>query len=84
MTQEPPDDILDELFHGCALRAYLEQAAADRTWPPDSAATRDRAFRLYEAELAAKNRSQLRPFHASRASPAGAFSDRSRPCWNAC
>jgi hypothetical protein len=53
-----PDDILNDLFHSCALRAYLEQAAIDQSWPPDSAATRDRAYRLYEAELAAKNRNQ--------------------------
>lgn len=48
------DNILDDLFHFCALKAYLEQAAIERG-PPDSEATRRRAYRLYEAELAERN-----------------------------
>jgi hypothetical protein len=51
-----PDDILDDLFHGCALRAYLEVLAESGLFPPDSEATRRRAYHYYEAELAAKNR----------------------------
>jgi hypothetical protein len=50
------DDILDDLFHGCALAAYLEVAAETGQWPPDSELTRIRAYRLYEEALAGKNR----------------------------
>jgi hypothetical protein len=49
------DSILDDLFHGCALRAYLEVMAETGQWPPDSAATKRRAYRYYEDALAAKN-----------------------------
>jgi hypothetical protein len=49
------DDILDGLFHACAWRAYLEQAAEERKFPPDSEATRRRAYRYYEDALAEKN-----------------------------
>ena len=49
------DDILDHLFHFCALRAYLEIATETRQFPPDSEATRLRAYRLYEEALAEKN-----------------------------
>jgi hypothetical protein len=48
------DDILDDLFHGCAWAAYLDQAAEQRGWP-DSEATKLRAYRYYEAALAEKN-----------------------------
>jgi hypothetical protein len=48
-------DPLDDLFHGCALQAFLEQAAIERNWP-DMAATRLRAFDLYEQALAAQSR----------------------------
>jgi hypothetical protein len=48
------DDILDGLFHGCALAAYLDQAQAEQGWP-SSEATRQRAYRYYEEALAAKN-----------------------------
>jgi len=48
------DDILDELFHGCAWAAYIDQAHAEQG-PPDIEATRRRAFRYYEEELARKN-----------------------------
>ena len=50
-------DPLDDLFHACALRAYLEQAAVQQTWPR-SDLTRQRAFCLYEQELARKNRTK--------------------------
>jgi hypothetical protein len=50
------DDILDSLFHGCALLAYLEIYAHTGQFPPDSEATRQRAFQLYEEALAEKNR----------------------------
>jgi hypothetical protein len=49
------DDVLDSLFHGCALHAFLDQAAEEGRFPPDSEATRRRAYRYYEEELAKKN-----------------------------
>lgn len=48
------DEILDGLFHGCALTAFLEQAQAERGWP-NPEATRQRAYQLYEQALAEKN-----------------------------
>jgi hypothetical protein len=54
------DDILDGLFHGCALAAYLDQAAEEGIWPPGSEATKQRAYRYYEEALAEKNRRKTR------------------------
>jgi hypothetical protein len=51
MTPDP----LDDLFHGCALSAYLEVAAREQGWP-GSEATRQLAYRLYEDAIAEKNR----------------------------
>ena len=51
-------DPLDDLFHGCALRAYLETYAETRQFPPDSETVRQRAYAIYEEELAAKNASK--------------------------
>ena len=48
------DDIFTDLFQGCALAAFLEQAHAEQTWP-DAEATRRRAYQLYEQALAVKN-----------------------------
>jgi hypothetical protein len=48
------DDILDDLFHGCALTAFLEVAHAEQGWP-DPETTRRRAYQLYEEALAEKN-----------------------------
>ena len=48
------DDIFDNLFHGCAFAAFVEQAIA-QGGPPDREATRNRAYRYYEDALAAKN-----------------------------
>jgi hypothetical protein len=56
MTVESDDDILDDLFHGCALRAYLEMVAETGQSPPDSVATRQRAYDYYEEALAEKTR----------------------------
>lgn len=48
------DDLLDDLFHGCALAAFIERAAIEQALPhPDT--TRQLAYRLYEAELARKH-----------------------------
>ena len=49
------DEILDDLFHGCAIAAFVDQAVA-QGGPPDREATRRRAYRYYEEALAAKNR----------------------------
>ena len=51
---EPAPDLLDELFHACALRAFLE-VAARAGGPPASGPTRRRAYELYEAALAARH-----------------------------
>jgi hypothetical protein len=45
------DDILDALFHGCALAAFIDQAVAEQGWP-DGEATRRRAYDYYEQALA--------------------------------
>ena len=50
------DDILDGLFHGSALMAYVQVAAELNCWPPPVEATRLRAYDLYEQSLAEKNR----------------------------
>jgi hypothetical protein len=55
MTAESDDDIMDSLFHGCALAAYVDQAVEEKG-RPDMLATRQRAYRYYEEALAAKNR----------------------------
>lgn len=49
----PLDDILDDLFHGCAFAAYVE-LASECGGPPDEEATRRLAFRYYEEALAAR------------------------------
>ena len=54
------DDILDSLFHGCALAAYLDQAAVEHGFP-DSQATKRRAYHLYEDALAERNRRRSAP-----------------------
>ena len=57
MTAESEDEILDGLFHGCALAAFLDQAQAEQGWP-SCEATRQRACRYYEVALAAKARDE--------------------------
>lgn len=56
MTKKSPadEDILGELFHGCAFAAFVDQAIA-QGGPPDCEATRCRAYRYYEEALAEKN-----------------------------
>lgn len=70
MAAESDDDILDGLFHGCALLAYLEQAAAERGWP-DSTATQRRAYRHYQDAIDEKNRRKSRPEPVDAGSRAG-------------
>jgi hypothetical protein len=43
-------DILDDLFHHCALWAWFEIYEETGQWPPDSELTRRRAYDLYETE----------------------------------
>jgi hypothetical protein len=50
------DDIFDDLFHGCALVAFVQIALATGDWP-DPESTRRRAYELYEEALAKKGRS---------------------------
>ena len=51
------DDIFDSVFHGCAFAAYVEVAVASGG-VPDEAATRRRAFQLYEEALAERHASR--------------------------
>jgi hypothetical protein len=48
------DDILDDLFHGAAWAAFLDEASLTNG-PPCSEQTRIRAYRYYEESLASKN-----------------------------
>jgi hypothetical protein len=48
------DDILDSLWHGAAWRAYAE-LVAEQGFPPDSEATRRRAYDYYEQALRQKD-----------------------------
>jgi hypothetical protein len=52
-------DILDDLFHSCALRAFLEQAAEEQGWP-DCEATKHRAYRYYEEALRLRDQAKRR------------------------
>jgi hypothetical protein len=47
--------MLDDLFRGCAFQATLESVWETGQFPPDSEATRRRAYQLYEIALAEKN-----------------------------
>lgn len=47
-------DELDDLFHGCAFAAFVEQAVELGAWP-SSEATRRRAYQLYEQALASRH-----------------------------
>lgn len=46
-------DLLDDLFHGCAFAAFVEEAA-QVNGVPSSEATRRRAYRYFEDALAEK------------------------------
>ena len=54
MPSETLDEILDDLFLGCALVAFVESAIAARGLP-EQEATRILAYRYYEEALAEKN-----------------------------
>lgn len=44
------DDILTDLFHGCALEAFIHEALQTGS-PPDCNSTKWRAYTLYESRL---------------------------------
>lgn len=44
-------DILDDLFHACAFHAFIIESRAVQDWP-DREKVRQRAYELFEAELA--------------------------------
>lgn len=48
------DEILDDVFHGCAFAAFVEEARRRQAWP-ESEQVRVRAFDYYEQTVAAKN-----------------------------
>jgi hypothetical protein len=48
------DDLLDDLFHGAAFAAYVEEACLAQG-PPCPIKTKVRAYRYYEKALAEKN-----------------------------
>ena len=54
MNPESLDDLLDDLFHGCAWSAFVT-LVAESGGIPDQEATRLLAYRLYEEALAVKN-----------------------------
>ena len=47
------DDIMDDLFHGCAFAAFVEEAA-EAGGSPCMEKTRQRAYRYFEEALAEK------------------------------
>lgn len=46
-----PSLLWDDLFHACALEAYLTVAAETNSLPPDQEKTRLLAYRLFEERL---------------------------------
>ena len=54
MIADDWDELLDDLFTGCAIAAFVEVAVATGG-PPDSEAVRVRAYALYEDALAERN-----------------------------
>lgn len=52
-------ELLDDLFHSCAFRAFLDEAAASQQLPCVEQ-TKYRAYRYYETDLAARNASRNR------------------------
>lgn len=46
----PLDEFLSDLFHSCALVAYVEVANETGQQPPDSKLVRKRAYQIYELQ----------------------------------
>lgn len=57
MTTNDDDSILDDLFHGVAFAAFVEESILAQAFPCPTK-TRTRAYRYYEEALAAKNASK--------------------------
>jgi hypothetical protein len=55
------DDLWDSLWHGCVWAAYFDQMAEEGRFPPDSEATRRRAYDYYEQALREKNAAKAVP-----------------------
>jgi hypothetical protein len=75
-------DILDDIFHGCAWAAYVDQMREEQHWPPDMEATKRRAIRYYEEELAKKNHAREGALPSPRVSlqnPSSDACDERRP-----
>lgn len=51
------DEILDDLFHGAAFAAFVDEIRLTGQ-PPTLGATKERAYRYYEEALAEKNRAK--------------------------
>lgn len=51
MTADP---ILDDLFHACAIEAFVQESRQVGGWP-HSESVKQRAYGLYEEELARKS-----------------------------
>lgn len=43
-------DFWDDIFHSCALAAYVDVASETNQFPPDSELVRRRAYKYYEEE----------------------------------
>lgn len=52
---DSPENVLDDLFHGCALAAFVEQACRAGGWP-ESEDVRRQAYDLYEQSLSERSR----------------------------
>lgn len=44
----PLDEFLDDIFHSCALRAYVDVATEMQTSKPHSSIVKRRAYQYYE------------------------------------
>ena len=54
------DNLFDDLFHGSALRAYLDVWAETDQFPPNSETVKWRAYRYYEEGLASKHQTTVK------------------------
>jgi hypothetical protein len=68
MNSQLDPDIFDDLFHGCALTAFLQEARLHQAWP-DREQTRRRAYRLYEQQLACQPRNLWQDRQGNGAEP---------------
>jgi hypothetical protein len=59
------DDIMDDLFHGCAFAAFVEEAAK-AGGKPCPELTRRRAYRYYEDALAERHGRRIPENHCPK------------------